>query len=75
MVNNPNFRELLIYVGGGACLEEDIPHRTKLTNEIIEAWKQERKGFADDMKVHLMFYVSDFCGLTLRDRMLLGGYR
>lgn len=33
------------------CAEEDIPHRTKLTGEIIEAWKRERKEFADDMKV------------------------
>ena len=51
MVNNPNFRDLLIYIGGGTCTEEDIPHRTKLMKEIIEAWKHGRAAFADDMKV------------------------
>jgi len=42
-----------MYVGGGECTEEDIPHRTKFTCEIIEAWKQEHEEFADDMKVRL----------------------
>ena len=51
MVENPNFRELLVYIGGGTCTEEDIPHRTKFTNNIIKAWKEERKSFSDDMKV------------------------
>lgn len=54
LVDNPNFRELLIYIGGGTCAEEDVPHRTKFTSEIIEAWKQERKVFADEMKVCLI---------------------
>ena len=53
VIDDPNFRELLIYVGGGVCTEEDIPHRTKFTGDIIEAWKEERKVFIDDMKVHL----------------------
>jgi len=55
VVDNVDFRELLVYVGGGVCAEEDIPHRTKFTSEVIEAWKQERKAFADNMKVDLMF--------------------
>lgn len=42
-----------MYVSGRLCKDEDIPHRTKLTVEIIEAWKQERKEFAEDMKVCL----------------------
>lgn len=47
-----------MYVSGGLCKEEDIAHRTKLTKEIIEVWKWERKEFADDMKVCLL--VSKF---------------
>ena len=46
-----------MYVSGGVCAEEDIPHRTKLTNEIIKAWKQEREEFADDMKVRPTAYL------------------
>lgn len=42
-----------MFVSGGSCKDEDIPHRSKLTSEIIEAWKRERKEFADDMKVSL----------------------
>ena len=41
MIENSNFRELLVYIGGGTCTEEDIPHRTKFTNGIIKAWKEE----------------------------------
>jgi len=44
-------------VGGGVCTEEDIPHRTKFTKDIIEAWKQERKEFADDMKVRRLHTI------------------
>lgn len=78
MVDNPNFRELLIYIGGGICTEEDIPHRTKLTSDIIEAWKEERKVFAEDMKVGLITRCSicyDPCKLTFCDRGLSGGFR
>ena len=52
VVNNPDFRDLLLYTGHGICTEDDIPHQTKLTDSIIEAWKQERKEFVNNMKVH-----------------------
>lgn len=58
VVDDPDFRELLTYISGGACAEEDIPHRTTLTKDIIEAWKQERKVFANDMKVGLITQYS-----------------
>lgn len=77
VVDNPNFRELLIYIGSGACTEEDIPHQTRLTNDIIEAWKQERKVFADDMKVGWITHwivCHNLRRLTFCDRMLLGGF-
>ena len=78
MVENPNFRELLIYVSGGTCTEQDIPHRTKLTNDIMEAWKQERKAFADDMKVCLTMFCFTHCDLYVlmsHNRMPLEGFR
>ena len=45
MVKKPNFQELLVYIGGGTCTEEDILHQTKFTNDIIKAWKEEQKSF------------------------------
>ena len=58
VVDDPNFRELLTYAGGGArCVEEDIPHWKKFTNDIIEAWKQERKVFAGEMEVRWIHEV------------------
>ena len=77
MVNNPIFRELLIYIGGGMCTEEDIPHRTKFTNEIIEAWKRERKVFADDMKVSWVMWRTIRCDpheLIFHDSVPLGEF-
>lgn len=62
MVNDPHFREILIYMSDGVHTEEDIPHRTKVTNDITEAWKQERKTFADDMKVGLLVPCSGMYG-------------
>ena len=76
LVENPIFRELLIYVGGGKCTEEDIPHRTKLTAEIIEAWKEERRQFSNEMKVCLICVpsCSNLYNLWFHDRMPSGGY-
>lgn len=65
LIENPKFRELLIFAGKG-CTAGDIPHRTKLTGEIIEVWKRERMEFSDDMKVCLIvncFTCFDFHAL------------
>jgi hypothetical protein len=78
VVDNRGFRDLLVFVGAGTCTEEDIPHRTKLTDDIIKAWGEERKAFADDMKVcsircHLV--CRNLCILMSCDSMPLGGFR
>ena len=57
------------------CTEEDIPHQTKFTNEIIETWKRERKVFTDDMKVSWVIWHSIHCDpheLIFHDSMPLG---
>ena len=54
VIEDPNFRDLVLFLGRGAYAEEDIPHRTKLTEEIIKAWKEERKQFSAEMKVCLI---------------------
>lgn len=77
-MDNQSFRDLLIYVGGGICREEDIPHRTRFTADVIEAWKQERKAFVDDMKVGLVAripHVANPHKLTSCDRVPLGEFR
>lgn len=51
VVDNPNFWQLLTYISGRICIVDDIPHQTKFTSDFVEAWKQERKGFVDEMKV------------------------
>lgn len=51
VVENPHFRELLLYLAQGKCTDEEIPRRTALTSSIIEAWMDERERFYQEMKV------------------------
>lgn len=51
MIDNPHFRELLLYLGQGHVTDDEIPKRTYLTQSIIKAWKDEREQFHQEMKV------------------------
>ena len=51
MIENPHFRELLLYLGQGHVTDDKIPKRTHLTERIIKTWKAEREQFYQEMKV------------------------
>jgi len=51
IVDNPEFRELLLYFGQGRVTNSEIPARTCLTGSIIKTWKDERDQFHQEMKV------------------------
>ncbi len=41
MVDTPELRELLLYVGQNGISEKDLPHRSKLTDLIFESFQKE----------------------------------
>lgn len=51
VIDNPYFRDLLLYLGQGQISEDDIPKRTYLTESIIKAWKKDQGQFHEEMKV------------------------
>jgi len=51
VIDNPHFRELLLYLGQGCITDGEIPGRTHLTQSIMQAWREEREQFHQEMKV------------------------
>lgn len=51
VIDNPHFRELLLYLGQGRIMDGEIPGRTLLTQSIMGAWREEREQFHQEMKV------------------------
>ena len=66
MIDNPHFRELLLYLGQGHVTDDEIPRRTSLTASIIEAWKAEREEFYQEMKVRQIYQL---CYRSITNRM------
>ncbi|KAG8938267.1 hypothetical protein FRC04_009191 [Tulasnella sp. 424] len=53
IVENRFFRELLIFVSNGTLNEDDIPHRTRITNLIRNAATLERQHMQKEMQVRI----------------------
>lgn len=58
VVECPEFRELLLYLGEGKIQDKNLPHRTKLTEMILNEFRTEYCKIKDDLKVwHDKFHV------------------
>lgn len=51
IVDNPFFRELLMYSSWGRLEEKDIPHRTKMRDLILNAYHVEYEALKTELKV------------------------
>lgn len=51
VVDNPYFRELLEYSSFGNLTDDDIPHRTKMTELIFDAYHYEKDAMKKEMNV------------------------
>jgi hypothetical protein len=47
----PEFRDLLLYLGDGKISNADVPHRTKLTQMVLEEYWREYNKIKEDLKV------------------------
>jgi len=47
----PEFRELLLYIGENKLDEDDLPHRTKATIMILEEYKKKHMKVVNDIQV------------------------
>lgn len=68
----PEFRELLMYLNPDLD-DEDIPHRTKLTEEILRRYKTKREELWKEMKVSIL--QCSHPGLTVGRRKPLAAFR
>ena len=50
VLESPEFRELMLFLGDGKLKDKDLPHRMKMTKTILEEFKKERKSLAEDMQ-------------------------
>lgn len=50
VLESPEFRELMLFLGDGKLEDKDLPHPTKMTKTILEEFKKERKSLAEDMQ-------------------------
>jgi len=57
VIENPHFRNLLLFLAQGRVLDDEIPGRTCLTESILKAWKTEREVFYQEMKVCLAYLL------------------
>lgn len=46
----PEFRELLLYLGDGKIDDTELPHRTKITQMILDEYRKEYNKAKDDLK-------------------------
>ena len=51
VIENPHFRELLLFLAQGRVTDDEIPGRTCMTESILKTWKTEREAFYQEMKV------------------------
>jgi hypothetical protein len=51
VVEQPEFRELLLYCGQGALKNKDIPHHDKITTEAHEMYMRSKAAIMREMKV------------------------
>ena len=51
MLECPEFRELMLFLGQDHINDDNIPHRNSLTRQILEEYKKEQIGIMDDLKV------------------------
>jgi hypothetical protein len=52
VADNPEFRSMLSYAGIGNFSEDQIPHRTQLTDRIKDAYRREREELIKEMEVY-----------------------
>jgi len=50
VLESPEFQELMLFLGDGKLEDKDLPHRTKMTKIILEEFKKEWKGLAEDLQ-------------------------
>jgi hypothetical protein len=63
VVECPEFRKFLLYIGDGKIVDKDIPHRTKVTNMIHEEYKNEYQMLKGDLTVRCV-PINHFLMLT-----------
>lgn len=56
-MDNDEFRDLLRYLGSGHVRDTDIPHRTKTSNLIMEAFETRFTMMLEDIKVRFHAHI------------------
>lgn len=54
MIENPELRSLLVYCGGGTFTDDDIPHRTTLTQAIFKYHEREENNIKALLAVSIL---------------------
>jgi hypothetical protein len=55
----PEFRALLLYLGDGKMDDTDLPHRTKMTQMVLDEYRKEYNKTKSDLKVCAYDFDSD----------------
>jgi len=50
----PEFRELLLYLGDGKIDDSNVPHRTKVTQMVLDTYHKEHSNIKVDLRVCLV---------------------